>query len=485
MSFVSWEFLLLFVVVVPLYFTTPHPWRWAVLLVTSYIFYAASNGVYLVLILVTTTGDFLIASAIARARRPGLRTALLASSLFLNLSLVFAFKYAGFFGESLAALCRVAGVTCSLGLTPLPLPVGISFYTFMEMAYVIDVYTRRIEAEKRPEHFALFVAFFPHLVAGPILRARDLLPQFRRRTDFDAARVVDGLRLMQWGFFKKIVIADRLAVYVNDVYAAPSAYSGPVLMVATVFFAFQIYADFSGYTDIAIGAARVLGFTFMDNFRQPYFAKSIRDFWQRWHISLSTWFKEYLYIPLGGNRRGARRRYLNLLTVFLVSGLWHGANWTFVVWGGLHGSAVLVQEWCHAHPPFPERWRRTVARLPASLRGAAGMMSTFAFVCVAWVFFRAASVSDAVHILMSFGRLRTAGQVGLTRPFGFDAVEFVLAWMLIALLLVFDALDVRWGLNRILAGMPRAARWAWYYAATVMILSLGVWGKQEFIYFQF
>ena len=239
------------------------------------------------------------------------------------------------------------------------LPVGISFYTFQSMAYTIDVYRGVVEPEKHLGIMATFVAFFPQLVAGPIERAPHMLPQFRQRMSFDQARTVEGLRLILWGAFKKIVIADRLAIYVNTVYNAPRHYSGLPLIAATIFFAFQIYCDFSAYSDIAIGAAKILGFDLMENFRQPYFSKSVREFWGRWHISLSTWFRDYLYIPLGGNRVTFTRHLLNLMIVFVVSGLWHGASWTFVIWGALHGLYIVGR-----NDPAP---RNTSFRLPAAL----------------------------------------------------------------------------------------------------------------------
>lgn len=225
------------------------------------------------------------------------------------------------------------------------LPVGISFYTFQSLSYSIDVYRGEKEPERNFGKFALYVAFFPQLVAGPIERSTNLLPQFDRRISFDYDRFVSGLRLMLWGFFKKIVIADRLAIYVNEVYNSPAEFQGLTLILATYFFAFQIYCDFSGYSDIAIGAARIMGYDLMINFRQPYFSQSIAEFWKRWHISLSTWFKDYLYIPLGGNRVAKNRWYFNLMAVFLISGLWHGANWTFVLWGFLHGFYLVFSIW--------------------------------------------------------------------------------------------------------------------------------------------
>src|SRR5690606_11316178 len=302
MSFTSPEFVLFFAAYFAVYFVLPHRWRWAWILVASYFFYAYGHGEYLWIILLTTTVDYTVARLIHRTKNPRSRKLLLLVSITLNLSILFAFKYFDFFNNSLAAISQQLELPYAVGGLSLALPVGISFYTFQSMAYTIDVYRRKIPAENHAGVFAALVAFFPQLVAGPIERAPHMLPQYRQRFRFNEERTVEGMRRILWGFFKKIVIADRLAIYVNGVYNSPYEYSGFPLIVATLFFAFQIYCDFSAYSDIAIGTARIMGFDLMENFRQPYFARSIREFWARWHISLSTWFRDYLYIPLGGNR---------------------------------------------------------------------------------------------------------------------------------------------------------------------------------------
>ncbi|MCE7945771.1 MAG: MBOAT family protein, partial [Chlorobi bacterium CHB1] len=305
MLFHSLEFIIFFPVVVAIYFLAPLRFRQFFLLLASYYFYMCWKAEYAVLILLSTGIDYVAALHMHKTSGRG-------------------------------------NIFYEFPLFDILLPVGISFYTFQTLSYTIDVY----RSEKTPERnfikFALYVTFFPQLVAGPIERSTRLLPQFDHEHKFDANRVVSGLRLMLWGFFKKLVIADRLALYVNEVYNNPADYTGLPVIIATYFFAFQIYCDFSAYSDIAIGAARVLGFDLMKNFRQPYLAQSIGEFWKRWHISLSTWFRDYLYIPLGGNRVSRLRWYVNLMAVFLISGLWHGANWTFVVWGALHGSYFVL-----------------------------------------------------------------------------------------------------------------------------------------------
>ncbi|MCL4856946.1 MAG: MBOAT family protein, partial [Flavobacteriales bacterium] len=268
------------------------------------------------------------------------------------------------------------------------LPVGISFYTFQTMSYSIDNYNEKIKPERHLGIFALFVTFFPQLVAGPIERASNLLPQFHKKQLFDYDRISNGLGLMLWGLFKKVVIADRLAIVVNEIYNNPNDYNGLTLVVGTIFFAFQIYCDFSGYSDIAIGAARVLGFDLMKNFNYPYFSKSINEFWKRWHISLSTWFRDYVYIPLGGNRRIKWRWYYNLFITFLISGLWHGANWTFIVWGIIHGTILIIETITIKKETSNNKFKNGLL-----------MLKTFIIVCLSWVFFRANNIQDAFSIL--------------------------------------------------------------------------------------
>jgi D-alanyl-lipoteichoic acid acyltransferase DltB (MBOAT superfamily) len=320
-----------------------------------------------------------------------------------------------------------------------------------------------------------------------------MLPQYRRVIHFDDERTVEGLRRILWGFFKKVVIADRLAIYVNAVYNSPQEYSGFPLLVATIFFAFQVYCDFSAYTDIAIGVARIMGFDLMENFRQPFFARSVREFWARWHISLSTWFRDYLYIPLGGSRVPFPRQLLNLFIVFLVSGLWHGASWTFIIWGGLHGLYVVAEAlWAHLRQPAtgseaaPHQASQTISQRwlhPLQIGG------TFALVCFAFIFFRANSFSDAAHIVSHLFAFGQPG--GLTDPFvaGLlsSQLEFVLSFGLIGLLLTVDALDARYGLNNLFHLSPTALRWVVYYCVGAAILFSGLYGSgaQEFIYFQF
>ncbi|MEO8393181.1 MAG: MBOAT family O-acyltransferase [Chloroflexota bacterium] len=471
MTFTSPEFVIFFTIFVPLYFILPQRFRWILLLIASYFFYAYGSGIYVLLIITTTLIDYSAARLMGASSDSRKRKLLLAASLTANLGTLFVFKYFNFFNQSFS---RVLGYPAS----PLNviLPIGISFYTFQSMAYTIDVYRRVIEPEKHLGIFATFVAFFPQLVAGPIERAKHMLPQFRNSMRFDANRTVEGLRLILWGAFKKIVIADRLAIYVNQVYNTPHLYGGLPLIVATIFFAFQIYGDFSAYSDIAIGVAKLLGFDLMLNFRQPYFARSVRDFWARWHISLSTWFRDYLYIPLGGNRVPFARNLLNLLIVFLVSGLWHGASWTFVIWGALHGLYIVAETILHH--------RGITFKLPAVIK----ILFTFALVTFAWIFFRANSLSDAIYIIT---HLFVSKGSGLTDPFAAgllsQQVEFALSCGLIALLIGVDVLIERSGFDALLKTRPFTVRWAAYYAAGAAVIFSGLYGTgaQIFIYFRF
>ena len=479
MSFVSPEFLLLFVIVAPLYHLLPYRYASPVLLIGSYIFYMYWNAWWVLILLFTTIFDFHLAKAIFRTGNPVARRLYLTASICINLGVLFFFKYANFASASLQSLFELVHVPFPTLVVDVVLPIGISFYTFQEMAYTIDVYRGVIEPERRFDIFSLFILFFPHLIAGPIVRAPVMLPQFRIKQRFDEASVVEGLQLMLWGAFKKVVIADRLAEYVNNVYGNPSQYSGPVLALATFFFAFQIYCDFSGYSDLAIGTAKVMGFRLMTNFRQPYFSPSVTEFWRRWHISLSTWFKDYVYFPLGGSQVRVTRWAFNVLVVFLLSGLWHGADWKFVIWGGLHGCALLTEA-------AAIRLGLTPTRLFGRFTSAATAVKTgltFLFVCGAWVFFRAASVGDAWHIFRHLAAV-PAGQMGLRTGFA-DPNDFTLSLFLIAVLLVIDVLEARGGLNVALVRVPRPLRWAIYYGTTVSVIWLGVWGRREFIYFQF
>jgi alginate O-acetyltransferase complex protein AlgI len=484
MLFNSIHYLVFFPIAVGVYFLLPQRWRWVWLLGTSYYFYVCWRPPYVIVLWALTLVDYVAGIQIGRAERPALRKAFLCLSLASNIGLLVFFKYFDFFTGSIGDLLALAGVDTRAPVLDVILPVGISFHTFQAMAYTIDVYRRRIEPERHLGMFALYVAFFPQLVAGPIERAQRLLPQLRVEHHFDAARAVDGLRLIAWGFFKKVVVADRLAVYVNAVYDSPGTHDGAQLLLATYFFAFQIYCDFSGYTDIAIGSARVMGIELSPNFRRPYFARSVPEFWRRWHISLSSWFRDYLYIPLGGSRGGRARTYANLMIVFLVSGLWHGANWTFVVWGALHGCFVVASV-------ATERARRriasglgTVSGLGGHAREIAAALTTFHLVAFAWIFFRAESLADAIVVCRGIVSGVAPGQLFAGIP-GFGPSEIALAILFVAVLELVQLAQGRFGLRELVLARPMWVRWGLYYVAVLVILLFGRFDEREFIYFQF
>ena len=337
MLFNSIDFLVFFPSVVLLYFLLPHKNRWLFLLIASYFFYMNWKPVYAVLIFSSTLITYSCGILVEKSNSVRRKKLFLIVSLSMNFSILFIYKYFNFLNDSVFKALDFLNIRWELPNLDLLLPVGISFYTFQAVGYTIDVYRGDLKAEKNLGIYALFVSFFPQLVAGPIERAKNLLPQFREKHYLDSARLVSGIKQMVWGFFMKLVIADRLSLIVNTAYNNADAHNGTTLLIATILFSFQIYCDFAGYSNIAIGASRIMGFDLMTNFRRPYFAKNIGEFWQRWHISLSTWFRDYLYIPLGGNRVSKSRNYLNVFITFVVSGIWHGANWTFVFWGFLHG----------------------------------------------------------------------------------------------------------------------------------------------------
>jgi len=399
MLFNSLEFLVFFPVVVSGYYFLPPRYRWILLLAASYLFYMAWRVEYLALLLLSTGVDYFCSRKMDEASSLLKKRAFLYISLFTNLGVLLTFKYYNFFIEEVGRLLSLISISVTTPTLELLLPMGISFYTFQTMSYTIDVYNGRIKAERHLGIFALFVSFFPQLVAGPIERAGNLLSELKKEHSFSYRNVADGLKLMAWGFFKKIVIADRLAIMVDHVYHAPTEYFALPLALSTILFAFQIFCDFSGYSDIAIGAALVLGVKLMRNFNRPYHATSPREFWKRWHISLSTWFRDYVYIPLGGNRTVKWRWYYNLFITFTISGLWHGANWTFIIWGALHGGYLIVS---HA----TSRWRKP---LENKLKGVwqqkvlhhLKQSLTFVAVVFAWIFFRAQSLSDASWIVQN------------------------------------------------------------------------------------
>ena len=484
MLFNSIQFCIFFAVVTSLFFALPHRLRWLLLLAASCYFYMAFVPVYILILALIIVIDYGAGILIERAQGRA-RKYLLIASLVANIGVLFVFKYFNFVADS------ITGLASLLSQQPVPdialriiLPIGLSFHTFQSMSYTIEVYRGHQKAERHFGIYALYVMFYPQLVAGPIERPQNLLHQFHERHDFDYQRVTDGLKLMAWGMFKKVVIADRLAVFVNHIYQSPQNHEGWPLIIATVFFAFQIYCDFSGYSDIAIGSAQVMGFKLMDNFRRPYFATSIADFWTRWHISLSTWFKDYLYIPLGGNRVAPWRWWLNLLIVFLVSGLWHGANWTFVIWGALNGLYLIGEIWT----------QKIRARLSSALRldrvpflqKTLQILVTFALVSFAWIFFRASSLSDAFYITSHLWPGSSQQGLGASiRQLG-NPIDFGVAVGAIIFLMIVEAVQSRGSIRLLVAQQPLVVRWVAYYVLVMLIIVFAqITNPIEFIYFQF
>ncbi|WP_338074381.1 MBOAT family O-acyltransferase [Hymenobacter busanensis] len=441
--------------------------------------------VYILILLFTIVIDYCAGILIEDAQGVQ-RRFYLAMSLVANIGVLAVFKYYNFFIDNVNALLDALHVTrYELPYLSLILPIGLSFHTFQAMSYTIEVYRGNYPAERHLGLYALYVMFYPQLVAGPIERPQNMLPQFHRRQYFNYDRVVSGLRLMAWGLFKKMVIADRLALLVNDVYNTPTDYRGLPLLVATVFFSVQIYCDFSGYSDIALGSARVMGFELMPNFNRPYFSRSIQEFWSRWHISLSTWFRDYLYIPLGGSRVALPRACFNLFFVFLVSGLWHGASWTFIIWGALHGVYLVVRILTR------NGRNRLIKRLPLLSNAVLNVALTYALVTFAWVFFRANTVHDALYVV---GHLFDASQTlrAGTLFHGLSSVKvfyqryewLTLAWALLVLGVV-ESAQLRVAVGNWVARQQTPVRWALYYGIVLFIALLGTFEHVQFIYFQF
>lgn len=457
--------------------------RTLLILVGSYVFYGAWDWRFLSLIFASTVVDFFCGGATAATSNPKTRKRLLYLSLGVNLGALGAFKYYGFFLQSFLDLAHVLGWHPHPATLAFVLPVGISFYTFQTLTYTIDIYRGELEPTDDFVGFAAFVAFFPQLVAGPIERAGRLLPQIISTPKFDTAQARDGAMLILWGLFKKVLIADRISVYVDTVYASPQAFNPLQCTIATLMFSFQIYMDFSGYSDIARGLAKMLGIELVLNFRSPYFATSLRDFWHRWHISLSTWFRDYVYIPLGGSRHGEAQTNRNLLVTFLLSGLWHGANYTFVFWGLLHGIGVVLDPMTRFEKGRGKlNWREH--RLLVGL----GWLWTFVLVNCAWTFFRADTIGDAWIVLQKIAQL--PAQL-LASPWseqvlaGLSRTEFVYSCYLLLIATALDFLSRKHDVNVQFGKHPAAVRWAVSWGLIVHLLLLAPSDTGSFIYFQF
>jgi D-alanyl-lipoteichoic acid acyltransferase DltB (MBOAT superfamily) len=479
MLFNSLEFAVFFPLVCCLYFAAPYRVRLPLLLIASCAFYMAFIPAYILILFVTIGIDYFAGIRIERSEGQARKTWLIVSILS-TCAVLFVFKYFNFFTSSFVGLAGLVGWSLSKPVINIILPIGLSFHTFQSLSYVIEVYYGRQKAEHNFIPYATYVMFFPQLVAGPIERPQNLLHQFYEQHDFDHDRVTAGLKRMAWGFFKKLVVADRLALYVNDVYAAPQNFNGLQLTVATLFFAYQIYCDFSAYSDIAIGAALVLGFKLMENFKTPYYSRSISEFWHRWHISLSTWFRDYLYIPMGGSRQGLMRWVFAIMVTFAVSGLWHGANWTYVVWGALNGVYLLAGT-------ATKSWRDKIfgaigLHRDTLLRQAIMIACTLVLTLLGWIVFRARNLGDAVYVIGHLARGWNFSQIGTE--------QFLLRQMPVAvggvvLLELGQLLQGKVSVTALLNKFPMAPRWALYAGFVLAVVMFGIYRKIQFIYFQF
>lgn len=449
MQFTSLAFAVFLPIVFMIYWAVPNKYRMPLLLLVSYGFYMTFSPGYVVLLLCVSLLTYLVGIYCNKI--------CFITGVTVQIALLAFFKYAGF----------LPGISESLVI-----PVGISFYIFKAVSYLADVYKGKISPEKKAVPLFLYLAFFPDIVSGPINRADVLIPQLKEEKKFEYDRAVYGMRLILLGLFKKLLIADTLARYVDQVFALPGAYMGISYMIVAVFYTIEIYCDFSGYSDMAVGIARLFGIVSMENFKSPYFAANVKEFWDRWHISLSTWLRDYVYIPLGGSRKGEVKTYFNLLTTFLVSGIWHGANLTFLVWGALHGIYQMIYRFYKKH----FKWR---------ISGIAGVIITFGAVCIAWIFFRADNLQDALYMIRYMGYnldpLLAYHKMGMIRQ------DFWLILCSVGLLWVYDAASLKKDLLLEMNRLKAPVRWLIYLVTASVILAFHLHNgaSQQFIYFQF
>ncbi len=471
MLFNTIDFAIFLPLVVVFYYLIPHKYRWTLLLAASYYFYMSWKVEYIFLIIASTLVDYISGLRMGKLANRRSRLPWLILSLSVNLGLLFSFKYFNFTTENLNFLFQKVGLSRELPLMNLLLPVGISFYTFQTLSYSIDVYFGNQKAEKHLGYFALYVSFFPQLVAGPIERYSRLAPQFRSRQILTFANLTNGLRLILYGLFIKMVIADNISGIVDQVYAHPEDFASLDILKGVVLYSFQIYSDFYGYSTIAIGSALLLGIRIMDNFRSPYLARNISEFWQRWHISLSTWFRDYLYFPLGGNRVSRQRWVLNILLVFLISGLWHGANWTFLIWGLMFALIYLLERFLN---------RALKLRREHSVYSAGHLLlalKTFLLVTILWIFFRSQSMDSAMVLFGSLFHNGAASPGVLVIPGS--------TWIFLLLFIASDVILFNRRFDSWVGGLPYLLRWTIYGVLLFGIIAFAGVENFPFIYFQF
>lgn len=493
MLFNSLTFVAFFIIVTTLYFILPFKWRWVMLLVASCIFYMFFIPVYILILIGTIVIDYFAGIAISKTSGKN-KKYLLIVSLVTNIGILAFFKYYNFFIENFNQVSGFLNWNYSLYLLQIILPIGLSFHTFQAMSYTIEVYRGNQKPETHFGIYALYVMYYPQLVAGPIERPQNLLTQFHTHHKFNSSLASNGLKQMLLGFFKKIVIADNLAPYVNQVYDNPGDFEPITIFIATVFFALQIYCDFSGYSDIALGASRIMGIELMQNFKAPYRATSISDFWSRWHISLSTWFKDYLYIPLGGNRVPQMRVFFNIFLVFMLSGFWHGANWTFIIWGVLHGLFTIGEMILRKLTPE----RKSVLQT-SLLKKIIQQAFVFYLVCFAWIFFRVDNLSNGFLIAKQYliaipdylGRLANSSYLWLEplifkKDINLNFPDFILLAISLIVLSYINKIEYRTKFVKYLETKTRVVNWLFYQFIIVLLFIFGAFhSEQEFIYFQF
>lgn len=487
MLFNSISYLLFLPVVTGVYYLLSPRWRWVWVLITSYFFYACWNIKFILLLFFSTLLNFYFARWLETVTSR-YRKKLLFTGIFINLSVLIIFKYLNFLSNNLDELFSYLRIDLTIPRADLILPIAISFDTFRMISYLVDVYQGGIKAERHIGYFALYVAFFPQLVAGPIERAEHFLPQMAKETSFNWQRISSGIQLALWGLFKKVVIADQLALYVDAVYGNLIDHNSTTYLIATYFFALQIYCDFSGYTDIARGSARILGYDLVGNFKFPYWSRDPTEFWRRWHISLSQWLRDYVYIPLGGNREGHLKTYRNLMLTMLLGGLWHGANWNYVVWGGLHGVFLSIYRWLKERERswFPERFVKKIRSLLKSSELAEEKYNygnfiypilTFHLVCLGWIFFRVRHTSDALRLIKGL----------ILGPYSMPFADHLVINALFGLLIYSveaSQIFLKISLENIRT-WPTPIRWSIWYTLIYLIILFGVDGESQFIYFQF
>ncbi len=483
MVFNSFNYILFFIAVLILYYISPHKVRWIILLISSCIFYMFWRAELIVLILFTSFINFFISKKIFHSKTEKGKKRLLILSLIINFGFLFIFKYMVFVNHSFMALYEFLGWKYPIKDFDIILPMGISFYTFQAASYTIDIYKGNFRPIKSYLKFTLYITFFPQLVAGPIERADRLFIQFFERKKFDVNRLIDGIELMLIGYFKKVVIADRAAVVVDCVYNNINDFTGLAYIFAAFLFTIQIYCDFSGYTDIARGSAKCFGINLMVNFNRPYFALNIKDFWKRWHISLSSWFRDYVYIPLGGGRVSEPRKYFNLFVTFVLSGLWHGANWTFILWGVIHGLYRIIGDIKDKILSF--------LKLDKFKFKPFQIVICFILVSFAWIFFRANTIGDAFLIISNlFNDINKINDIQyiyeILNSFNLQLFEIIILCLSILFLFINELIEFKAPIYESLKKLPYILRFVCYYILAVIILALGVFSNGgEFIYFQF